>query len=65
MTTDIAASFPDVDLAPGSTITVETGDPLAVIEFVNVYTTSPERAEPEVLPPVPVLLGWSPEPAAA
>jgi hypothetical protein len=51
-TTNVDTSFPDVELAPGSTITVDTGSALATISLVNVYTLSPvtgARAE-EVAP---------------
>lgn len=61
MATDIAVSLPDVDLPPGCTITVSTGDASAIITQLNVYTYSPERTPAEDLPPVPVLLAYSPE----
>jgi hypothetical protein len=40
-TTNVDTSFPDVELAPGSTITVDTGDASATISLLNVYTLSP------------------------
>lgn len=61
MATDVATTFPDIDLPPGCTITVETGDALATVTLLNVYGYTPERTQPEDLPPVPVLLAYSPE----
>jgi hypothetical protein len=53
-TTNVDTSFPDVELAPGSTITVDTGDASATITLLNVYTLSPVTgARAEEVEPAP------------
>lgn len=43
MATDVSASLPELDLAPGTTITVTLDDASAVITQLNVYGYSPGR----------------------
>lgn len=61
MATDISTSFPDVVLTPGCTITITLSDTNGRITKLNAYTYSPERTPAEDLPPVPVLLAYSPD----
>ena len=55
-TTNVSAAFPDLELAPGSTITVDTGSALATISQLNVYGISPSgqavEIEVQVVPPL-------------
>ena len=44
MATDVSASFPDVVLAPGSTITVTMDDANAKVTKLNVYGVTPVAA---------------------
>ena len=48
--TDVAAALPDVDLAPGATITVSFDDASAKITQLNVYGTSPVTGQEVVIP---------------
>jgi hypothetical protein len=43
-TTNIDTALPDVDLAPGTTVTVDAGAAGATISLLNVYTASPVAA---------------------
>ncbi len=44
--TDVSTGLPDVELASGSTITVNTGDASAKVTLLNVYGISPVTGEP-------------------
>lgn len=46
MATDVSTSLPDLDLAPGSTLTVTTGNASAIVTQLNVYGISPVTGEP-------------------
>lgn len=61
MPTDVAISFPDIDLPPNITITVTLDDTNADVTLLNVYGFSPGRGEPLELPPVEPLLAFAPE----
>lgn len=61
MATDVAISFPDMDLPPGATITVTLDDASADVTQLNVYGYSPGHGEPLELPPVEPLLAFVPQ----
>lgn len=48
MPTDISAPLPMIELGPGATIEVDTGDPAAIVTGLTVYGTyyPPPGAEP-------------------
>jgi hypothetical protein len=58
--TDISTPFPMIELGPGSTLEVDTGDPLAIVTGLVVYGQyyGPAGAPDPTLPPlfVPVPL---------
>jgi hypothetical protein len=59
-TTVVATAFPDLVLAPGQTITVDTGDPLATISLLNVFGVTPAATADIVEAPVAPLLAYQP-----
>ena len=61
MATDVAISFPDIDLPPGCTITVTLDDAAADVTQLNVYGYSPGKSAPLELPPVEPLLAFEPQ----
>ena len=63
--TDVAASLPDVELAPGATITVTFDDAATKITQLNVYGTSPVTGQQEVIQAVPPLFVYPPADGAA
>lgn len=60
MATDVNTAFPDIELAPGATITVDSGDANALITKLNVYGVSPVTGEPVVIQMVPPLFVYGP-----
>jgi hypothetical protein len=54
MATDVAAPFPQVDLQPGSVVTVTLSDPGALITALNIhgYQDDSVNATPTPLSPV-------------
>lgn len=51
MPANISAPLPAVLLAAGATITVDTGDPAATVDELNVYTVAPPPAAAGGEPP--------------
>lgn len=51
MSSDISTALPELLLAPGTTITVDTGDAAAVVTLLNVYGFTPEREPEETVAP--------------
>lgn len=62
MATHIDASFPDVVLAPGTTITVTFDDTSTKITKLNVYGVTPAKEEPPDFTVLPPLLAYGPTP---
>jgi hypothetical protein len=61
MATDVSTSLPDVELAPGTTITVNTLDASAKVTLLNVYGISPVTHEPVEIQLLPPLLVHEPQ----
>lgn len=47
--TDVATGLPDVELTPGCTITVDSGNASAIVTLVNVYGSSAAPTEEEAV----------------
>lgn len=60
-TTNIKTSLPELVLAPGQTITVDTGDASATISLLNVYGVTPVHVEVPEFDVLPPLLGYGAE----
>ena len=62
MATDVATQLPDVDLEPGSVLTVTIDDPAAVITSISVHGFQDDQAgQPAAdFPPPVVLLAQQP-----
>jgi hypothetical protein len=53
MATDVSTALPEVILAPGCTLTVDSGNAAAIITKLNVYGFSPVPLPPlDLNPPV-------------
>lgn len=59
--TDVDTSFPDVELAPGSTITVDTGNSSAKVTLLNVYGISPVTGQEIELAVLPLSQTYGPD----
>ena len=59
--TNVSTAFPDVELAAGSTITVDTGDAAALVTQLNVYGISPVTGEPVEVTAIPPLFTYAPD----
>jgi hypothetical protein len=60
MTTNVSTSLPDAELAPDTTITVDTLAANAKVTLLNVYGISPVTREPVVIDLVPPILAYEP-----
>jgi hypothetical protein len=60
MATDVSTALPEVILAPGCTLTVDSGNAAAIITKLNVYGFSPVTREPIVIDLVPPILAYEP-----
>lgn len=63
--TDVATSLPDVELAPGATITVSFDDANTKITQLNVYGISPVTGQEVAVPVVSPLFVYGPTDGAA
>jgi hypothetical protein len=59
MPTDISTALPELDLPPGTTLEVDTGDAAAIVTQLNIYTLSPAAtpAAPAELASLPFTYG--------
>lgn len=59
MATDISTALPFVDLEPGATITVDTGDANVVVTEMNVYALQSTNGGVTDLAAIPALFAYS------